>query len=148
MARLLFPLQQPEYIVRPLSPLTADEAKELEFLIRPWDEAWDNLEHLYYLFSGDELEWSGRAIDKSVEEQRDPTVQSLAQQYMKTFGCALPHYFIRRHEMSRWIGEPLIEFKPLCQRKGNNIFLWNFHAAIAGCMTQWTQDGTRRLHNK
>ena len=85
MARLLFPLQQPEYIVTPLSPVTADEAKELEFLIRPWDEAWDNLEHLYYLFSGDELKRSGRTVDKSVEEQRDPTVQSLAQQYMKTF---------------------------------------------------------------
>ena len=38
MARLLFPLEQPEYIVRPLSPLTADEAKEFEFLIRPWEE--------------------------------------------------------------------------------------------------------------
>ena len=117
MVRLLFPLQQPEYIARPLSPLTADEAKESEFLIRPWDEAWDNPEHPYYPFSGDELKRSGRAVDKSVEEQRDPTVQSLAQQYIKTFGCTLPNYFIRRYEMSRWIGEPLIELKPLSNER-------------------------------
>ena len=138
MARLLFATQQPEYVVRPLSPLTEYENKELEFLIRPWDEAWDNPEHPDYPFSGDELKRSGRAVDKSVEEQQDPTVQSLAQQYIKTFGCTLPNYFIRRHEMSCWIGEPLIELKPLCQRKSNTISPWNFHVAFAGCMTQWT----------
>ena len=41
MARFLFPLQQHEYVVRPLSPLTADEEKEFEFLIRPWEEIPD-----------------------------------------------------------------------------------------------------------
>ena len=76
MARLLFPLQQPEYIVRPLSPLTAEEAKESEFPIRPWDEAWENPEHPYYPFS--EMSSNGRVEQSTNRLRNNKILQSRA----------------------------------------------------------------------
>jgi hypothetical protein len=78
----------------------------------------------------------GRAVDKSVEEQQDPTVQALAQQCIKIFSRTLLNFLIRRHETSCWIGDPLIELKSLHQRRSNTIFPAKFEAAFAGSMTQ------------
>nr|AUW31018.1 hypothetical protein [Cladonia uncialis subsp. uncialis] len=108
----------------------------------------DNHEHPYYPFSGDELKRLGRAVEQSVEEEGDSAVQDSAQQYIKTFGHTLPNFLIRRHEMSRWNRDPLIELEPLHQLKRKAIFPAKFDAAYNGSMPKWAQESTRRLAEK
>ena len=50
--------------------------------------------------------------------------------------------------MSRWNGDPLIELKPLFQRKYKTIFPMKFNTDFFMITTKWAQEGSRQLAAK
>ena len=93
----------------------------------------------------DELKKMGRAIEKSTNCQTDAKIQAIAQECIKTFGQTLPKFLIRRHEMSRWNGEPLIRLKQLHQKKINTKFPLKFQAAFANSLEKWRKEDAEQL---
>ena len=108
-------------------------------------KGWVNTQHPYHSFCEVELKKMGKAVEKSTNDQTDANIQAAAQQCIKTFGRTLPNFLIRRTEMSRWNGEPLIELKPLYQKKINTKFPLKFQAAFANSLKKWAKDKTAEL---